>query len=214
MGTVFILTQPTCQVPNAVIYATANEGYHFVRWNDYVTNVTRTVTVISDTAFTAYFEADAVVVETYTVTIVSVDPTMGNAAVNGEASATVEEGEIVTLTATANEGYHFVRWNDNDTNSTRTVTVTSDTTFIAYFAADGTEEINDLDGSNAKVYSTDGRIVVENTDGNTVILYDAAGRILAIKQSSIQAITFDIPATGTYLVKVGDAPARRIVVVR
>ena len=151
----------------------------------------------------------------YTVTVVSADPTMGNVTVNGEATATVEEGETVTLTATANEGYHFVHWNDNDTNATRTVTVTSDTAFTAYFEADGdTQAIGDVEGFNAKVYSTNGQIVVENTDGNTVILYNAVGRQLAVRRNEYSDIRFDIPATCFYLVKVGNAPARRIVVVR
>lgn len=95
------------------------------------------------------------------------------------------------------------------------VTVTSDSTFTAYFEPDGgTDGIGNVDGIDAKVYTADGRIVVENTDGHAVTLYDAAGRTLAIKQSSNQTITFDVPASGTYLVKVGTSPARRIVVVR
>lgn len=76
------------------------------------------------------------------------------------------------------------------------------------------EGINEVDGINAKMYSAHGQIMIGNADGNTVTLYDATGRILAIKQSSDQTITFDVPATGTYLVKVGNAPARRVVVVR
>ncbi|MBR4339898.1 MAG: C10 family peptidase [Bacteroidales bacterium] len=41
----------------------------------------------------------------------------------------------VTIRATANSGYRFTRWNDGNTNSSRVVTVKSDTTFIAYFEA-------------------------------------------------------------------------------
>ena len=41
----------------------------------------------------------------------------------------------VTSRATANSGYRFTRWNDGNTNSSRVVTVKSDTTFIAYFEA-------------------------------------------------------------------------------
>ena len=77
-----------------------------------------------------------------------------------------------------------------------------------------TEGIGDVDGSNAKVYSADGGIVVDGADGKTVTLYDAAGHQLAVRCNEYDDIRFDIPASGTYLVKVGDAPARRIVVVR
>ena len=150
-------------------------------------------------------------VVTYTVTVVSDDLAMGSVSEGGD----VEEGDSFTISATANEGYHFTHWSDGDINATRTVTVTSDTTFTAYFEADGgTEGIGDVDGMNAKVYSTNGQIVVENAEDHTVILFDAAGRTLATRQSGAQTVTFDVPASSTYLVKVGNAPTHRIVVVR
>lgn len=147
----------------------------------------------------------------YTVSIASADATMGSVSEGGE----VEEGESFTIRAIANEGYHFLRWNDGDTNAERTVVVTSDTTFTAYFEADGgTEGIGDVDGMNAKVYSVNGQVVVEKADGLTVALYDAAGRQLAVRRNEGAPLLFDVPASGTYLVKVGSAPARRIVVVK
>ena len=48
---------------------------------------------------------------------------------------TYPAGTTVTITATANAGYHFVQWNDGNTNASRTVTVTSNATYTAYFAA-------------------------------------------------------------------------------
>ena len=78
----------------------------------------------------------------------------------------------------------------------------------------GGNGIGDVDGADVKVYAADGQIVVENVGNNTVMLYDALGRIQAIKHSSTQAVRFDISASGTYLVKVGDHPARLVVVVR
>ena len=125
------------------------------------------------------------------------------------------ENNVAEIVAVPLEGYHFVRWNDGDTNATRTVTVISDTTFIAYFETDGgTEGIGDVDGMNAKVYSVNGQVVVEKADGLTVALYDAAGRQLAMRRNEGSPVHFDVPASGTYLVKVGSAPARRIVVVK
>ena len=40
-------------------------------------------------------------------------------------------GSIVTLVVIPNEGYQFVGWSDGETNSTRTINVTSDTLLIA-----------------------------------------------------------------------------------
>ena len=76
------------------------------------------------------------------------------------------------------------------------------------------EGISDIAEQNAIIYQHNGQIAVEGAMNNTVTLYDATGRIQTIKQSNNQTITFDIPSSGVYLVKVGDAPARRIVVVR
>ena len=85
----------------------------------------------------------------YTVTVGSADPTMGSAA----ASATsVEDGTSVTLTATANDGYHFVNWTANGTAVSSanpfTFTVTSDTALVANFEADSTEPEECIDPAN------------------------------------------------------------------
>ena len=140
-------------------------------------------------------------VETYTVTVSSADPTMGSVSEGGE----VEEGENFTIRAMANEGYHFTHWNDGDTNTERIIIVTSDTTFTAYFEADGgTEGIGGIEAVNAKVYAEHGRIVVEGVEGETVSVFDVAGR--QVKNSDLHA--------GVYMVKIGSAPARKVVVTR
>ena len=76
------------------------------------------------------------------------------------------------------------------------------------------EGIDGVEGLNAKVYSSRGQIVVEGANGNQVWLYDAVGRLLATRQDDYSALRFDVPATGTYLIKVGNHPARRVVVIR
>ena len=67
---------------------------------------------------------------------------------------------------------------------------------------------------NAKVYSSHGQIVVEGSEGNAVTLYDMTGRILATKNDSYSALRFDIPASGTYLIRIGSLPARKVIVVK
>ena len=43
----------------------------------------------------------------------------------------------ITITATPNEGYAFMRWSDGNTDNPRTIQVTSDTTLTAEFAIEG-----------------------------------------------------------------------------
>ena len=112
------------------ITATPNSGYHFVQWNDGNTNAVRSITVTGNATYTAYFAANAP--DTYTITVLPNDPTMGT--VSG--SGVFASGTVTTITATPNSGYHFVQWNDGNTESIRTITVTADATYTAYFAAD------------------------------------------------------------------------------
>lgn len=72
--------------------------------------------------------------ETYTLTVTSADETMGTVTGGG----TYNDGDTATLTAAANPGYHFVQWNDGNTDNPRTVVVTGDATYTATFASDAT----------------------------------------------------------------------------
>ena len=109
------------------VTATPNYGYHFVQWQDGNSDNPRTVTLTQDTTMTAYFA-----VNTYYLTLVSNDSTMGTVTGSGSYNYLTQ----VTLTATANEHHHFVQWNDGNTTNPRLITLTSDTTFIAQFEED------------------------------------------------------------------------------
>ena len=91
-----------------------------------------------------------------------------------------------------------------------------DTIYIhdTVFVPSGQEGIGEVDTINAKVYQRDGQIVVEGADGNTVWLYDVNGRVLATKQDDYSSLHFDVPASGTYMIKIGNHPARKVVVLR
>ncbi len=108
-----------------VITASPNYGYHFVRWNDGNTDNPRTIVLASDTSFTAEFAKN-----TYTISTTSANPEWGTTA-GGKSALYLDEVEI---SATANYGYHFVKWNDNNTSNPRIVSVTEDKTYTATFA--------------------------------------------------------------------------------
>lgn len=65
----------------------------------------------------------------YTITVASADEAMGTVSGGGKYSA----GATATITATANDGYEFVKWNDGDTNASRTITINADKTYVASF---------------------------------------------------------------------------------
>ncbi len=100
------------------------EGCYFVNWSDGETNAVRAIALTKDTIITANFA-----IHQFTIT---------TEATNGSVSGggTYNYGTQVTLTATADEHYHFVRWNDGNTEATRQITVTENKTYSAVFELD------------------------------------------------------------------------------
>ena len=262
---------------NRIIRAIANTGYHFTHWNDGDANNNRTITLTQDTTFTAYFAPNQ-----YTLTLQSADESLGIVTGGGE----YVYHDTVTISATAiAPHYHFDRWSDNNTENPRQYVITGNTTLTAYFALDvhsvvvqvddlahGTvsgggnyaygsaatiiaetpfsgwvfshwsdgatynpytfavlqdtvmtayfvregsqNDIDSIGSPNVKIYVEGQQIVAEGAEGNTVMVYDLYGRVLAIKRDEGTLLRFDAPATGTYLIRIGDSPARRVVVVR
>lgn len=68
------------------------------------------------------------------------------------------------LTASPYYGYHFVQWNDSNTNNPRIVEITSDTTFAAEFA------------QNPRITYVFDK-VKGTVDGDTILAYNAEGEI-------------------------------------
>ena len=108
----------------SVISATANTGYHFTQWSDGNLDNPRTFIPTQDTTFIAEFAPDRHTISAYTS-----DSERGT--VSG--GSTADYGSYVTITATANYGYHFTCWDDGNTNNPRRIQVTKDISFTAYF---------------------------------------------------------------------------------
>ena len=112
---------------NTPVYITAmpNHGYHFVQWMDSVTDNPRLVTMTANATYTAQFDFN-----TYTLTVISGNSTYGT--VTG--SGIYNYNTTAVITATPYYGYHFVQWNDGNTDNPRTVVVTENTGYTAQFA--------------------------------------------------------------------------------
>jgi len=74
--------------------------------------------------------------------------------------------------------------------------------------------VGDVEVTHARIYASNGQIVVDGTNGNAVWLYDINGRVLATRQDGYSPLHFDVPVSGAYLVKIGNHPARKVVVMR
>mgnify|MGYP002625874326 CR=1 FL=1 len=192
----------------ATLAAIPNTGYRFLRWQDNNTDNPRTVTVTTNAIYIAYFESDGTPQPTqFTLTAVSADPTMGSVVGGG----TYAENTTATLAAIPNSGYRFLRWQDNNTDNPRSVTVTTNATYTAYF--ESTTGIGDVEGGTACVAVSGRHIAVRGAAGQPVAVYDATGRCLASRQDGSE-FTFEAPAAGIYLVRIGATAAQRVAVVR
>lgn len=186
--------------------ATANGNNAFLRWEDGNTFNPRTVTITSDTTFTALFlNGTTILHDTIHDTVYFNHYTHDTTYINNYVHDTVRVTTYLVDTTIVN--IYQYDTTINNYYQYDTVVIIRDTVY----ATDGVSIANML---NAKVYSTQGQVVVEGAEGRQVTLYDAVGRVLATRRDEGLPVRFDAPATGTYLVKVGGAPARRIVVVR
>ena len=206
-GRVEVETQ-SCEV--AIITATPNEGYEFTRWSDGNTENPRTVTITSDTAFMAIF-TEAVSTPTITVTV--------NDATMGSASYTLD-GNTAVLTATANEGYSFLTWSDGNTENPRTVTITSDTAFMAIFTASSSSSLQEVNAREFALYPNPAKSFVnlefEALKENTLLqILDINGRrvrTLDLK-AGIETLRIDLGdlPKGVYTIMLGNTTKKLIV---
>ena len=124
------LTSITC---NAVIPPTVTNAYAFY-------NVSRSIPLRVPVASVSSYQSapvwneftNCIGIGGYTITATSANPTMGTVSGGGSYAA----GATATLTATPNMGYHFVQWQDGNTQNPRTITVTGDATYTATFVPD------------------------------------------------------------------------------
>ncbi|WP_239772390.1 InlB B-repeat-containing protein [Tenacibaculum finnmarkense] len=112
------------------VKAIADAGYEFVKWSDGNTSQTRTDIADADKEFTAEFVKTLVVVKNYTVKYIAGN----NGSITGDLTQTIEEGKTTSqVKATADAGYEFVKWSDNNTSETRTDIADADKEFTAEF---------------------------------------------------------------------------------
>ncbi len=152
---------------SATFTATPDDCHNFVEWSDGSTDAVHQVTnITSDLTLNATFE-----LKTYTVTV--------GIAANGSATATanvVNCDGTVTVEATANEGYHFVQWNDgNDDNPRIYNNVRADIIITPEFQIDA-PQVNYYNvtlnvGANGTVVSTPA--VLSNLEENSTVNFTA-----------------------------------------
>lgn len=183
----------------ATLTAAPYSGFQFSHWSNGATYNPYVFAVVCDTTLTAYFYA---VGEPYQDTIYIYDTVF--MPIHDTSYVIVTDTLTDTLSVTVHD----------------TVTLL-DTIYLPQFIYDTLYihdtlyvGVNEAETINVKVYASNRQIVVDGAEGNRVWLYDIDGRLLATKQDDYQSLRFDVPVSGTYLVKIGSYPARKVVIIR
>jgi hypothetical protein len=193
MGTVNDVTGDYPYNTSVDIAATAHYGYRFVRWSDGDEEPLRTIIITQDTTLLAEFEA-----KLYHLTVAVNEQSNGMGTVNDYVTGDYPYNTRVKIKATANDGYHFIQWNDGDIASFRTITITEDIIFTATF-----EDITLVvtffpNPAQDLLYFLSGTgTVIEQ-----VTIYDVSGRLLKQFFAPEGAVDVRDLVTGVYIVRV------------
>lgn len=144
----------------------------------------------------------------YTVTLSVNNSAMGSVSGGG----TYTQGAIATITATANSGYHFDHWSDGNTQNPRTITVNGNISLTAYFAANA--GIDDIEDAGIIIFAKDYQIHIDEAIGEKISIYTIDGRTIASLPRATEHVAIPLTTAGVYIVKVGNHPARKVVVIR
>ena len=138
----------------------------------------------------------------------------------GRVEVETQSCEVAIITATPNEGYEFTGWSDGNTENPRTVTVTSDTAFMAIFTASGSSSLQEVNAREFALYPNPAKSFVnlefealkENTLLQVLDLNGRRVRTLELKAGveTLQINVGDLPK-GVYTIMLGNTAKKLIV---
>ena len=92
----------------------------------------------------------------------------------------------------------------------------SSSIIMSNIATNGNVGIQNIDMANINIFSKSGEIIVEGAAGKPIQVFDIMGRSISINNTSSydEHISIPVPNSGVYIVKVGEYPSRKVVVVK
>ena len=182
--------------------ATPNEGYTFINWtkdgNVVSNSMNYSITVTEDAAYVANFELNS-----YEITATA-NPEAGG---NITGAGTYNHFETCTLTATVNEGYHFINWTKDgeevSTETTYSFTVTEAAAYVANFeinsyeiiATVNPEESGVITGAGTYNHGTTCTLTVVANPGYSFLNWTKDGE----EVSTTETFSFVVTEAGSYV---------------
>lgn len=136
----------------------------------------------------------------YTITVLSSNSAWGTVSGGGS----FLENTTTTISATPNQGYLFVSWQDGNTDNPRTITVTADMTYTATFADNvGIDEVA-MGEVTLFPNPASSTVTVRANGMEQVSIIDLNGRTVMTQRVDTETATFDLGtlAKGTYFVRI------------
>ena len=198
---------------SCTLSATPATGYTFVNWTkngqQVSTNASYTFNVTSSGAYVAHFQ-----IQSYNIQVVA-KPANGGTVTGG---GTYTYGQNCTITATANEGYDFINWTENNipvsTNPSYSFNVTGNHSFAANFELQTLEitatveptEGGTATGGGTYTYGDEVTITVETNEDWAFLNWTENGTVVSEEKTYtfIATASRDLVANLIYTVGVGE----------
>ena len=204
---------------SCTLSATPATGYTFVNWTkngqQVSTNASYTFNVTSSGAYVAHFQ-----IQSYNIAVVA-KPANGGTVTGG---GTYTYGQNCTITATANEGYNFINWTENNipvsTNPSYSFNVTGNHSFAANFELQTLEitatvepaEGGTATGGGTYTYGDEVTITVETNEDWAFLNWTENGTVVSEEKTYtfIATASRDLVANLIYTVGVGEQTGNNI----
>ncbi len=204
---------------SCTLSATPATGYTFVNWTkngqQVSTNASYTFNVTSSGAYVAHFQ-----IQSYNIAVVA-KPANGGTVTGG---GTYTYGQNCTITATANEGYDFINWTENNipvsTNPSYSFNVTGNHSFAANFELQTLEitatvepaEGGTATGGGTYTYGDEVTITVETNEDWAFLNWTENGTVVSEEKTYtfIATASRDLVANLIYTVGVGEQKGNNI----
>ncbi len=204
---------------SCTLSATPATGYTFVNWTkngqQVSTNASYTFNVTSSGAYVAHFQ-----IQSYNIQVVA-KPANGGTVTGG---GTYTYGQNCTITATANEGYDFINWTENNipvsTNPSYSFNVTGNHSFAANFELQTLEitatvepaEGGTATGGGTYTYGDEVTITVETNEDWAFLNWTENGTVVSEEKTYtfIATASRDLVANLIYTVGVGEQMGNNI----
>ena len=204
---------------SCTLSATPATGYTFVNWTkngqQVSTNASYTFNVTSSGAYVAHFQ-----IQSYNIAVVA-KPDNGGTVTGG---GTYTYGQNCTITATANEGYDFINWTENNipvsTNPSYSFNVTGNHSFAANFELQTLEitatvepaEGGTATGGGTYTYGDEVTITVETNEDWAFLNWTENGTMVSEEKTYtfIATASRDLVANLIYTVGVGEQMGNNI----